>query len=277
MHRRCDGRRDSSAYLGRRVEKNPGRACRDGSRLVSQEHGLGCLHLGSPCITTSWRRARYCPGVRLFTGRSTGGLWELFGTGALRSLLQELHLDVSSRDPAASPHCQVLRDLSPTVTPDVAHVLLEVGKCHTKRPEMLTRWREARGIARDAARAAASPEAAGQLAAVEIRHALSLDGQPIDDVPEAVERLGLAYEHTTTVSRHDRMMVAARQDGAPVARTLQAPSTTSFGVDGLRHVVLWDMSCLIRFVRGSRGRVWPIRRNHEAPAIWSLCRRTSST
>jgi hypothetical protein len=164
--------------------------------------------------------------IELFTGRPLVGLETLFGTDALDGLLRELSLDPLTRDPAASPHCQILRDLSPTVSQDVGLLLRELGNAATReRPDMLRSWRDARQLARDAARAGESPEEAGQLAASEIRTALSLDGRPIGEVQSTLAQLGLSYEHTTTKGKHDRMMVAVREDGAPVARTLQTLST----------------------------------------------------
>jgi hypothetical protein len=164
--------------------------------------------------------------LELFTGHSLDRLGALFNAPGLNRLLQGLHLDPSARDPAASPHCQVLRDLSPDLTQDVGGVLLELGSAATQeRPDLLSRWREARQVALDAARAAQSPEAAGQMAASEIRHALSLNGAPIEDVPDMLKRLGLSYHHANTLSRHDRMMVAVRTDGMPIANTLQTAST----------------------------------------------------
>lgn len=164
--------------------------------------------------------------LEFFTGHSLSGLEAIFGAGELGRLLQELHLDESSNDPAASPHCQVLRDLSPTVSSDVGNVLAELGSAALRtNPDAIAKWEVARQIANDASRPAESPEEAGYLAAPEIRAALHLDGQPIGDVSALLDQLGLSYEHRAVFGGRDHMMVAARQDGAPVARTLRTLQT----------------------------------------------------
>ena len=164
--------------------------------------------------------------LELFTGHSLNGLGGIFGTGELGSLLQELHLEPTSRDPAASPHCQVLRDLSPTIRHDVGSALLDLGRAASRiDEEALAKWTVARTIALDSSRSAETPEQAGYLAAPEIRRELRLDGQPINDVPALLRRVGLSYDHHEVAGGRDQMMVAVLQDGSPVARTLQTPRT----------------------------------------------------
>lgn len=164
--------------------------------------------------------------IELFTGRGLNVLQGQLGVSGYDALLTALKLVRSARDPAASPHCQILRDLEPRLTNDVGGLVREIGDRAThERPHALSQWREARNIALDAARSAQSPEEAGQLAATEIRHALTLDGQPVDDVQVTLAQLGLEYEHAMVPSQRDRMMVALRDDGSPVARTLDTPRT----------------------------------------------------
>ena len=164
--------------------------------------------------------------LELFTGHTVDGLGAIFGAGEFHDLLRRLHLDASSRDPAASPHCQVLRDLSPTLSPEVREVLTEIGQAATHPDdEALKKWKQAREIALDASRPAESPEQAGYLAAPEIRHALDLDGQPLGEVRTFLRQLGLEYGHQEASGGRDQMMVALRDDGAPVAATLQTPRT----------------------------------------------------
>jgi hypothetical protein len=164
--------------------------------------------------------------IELFTGRRLDDLQELFGIEGFEGLLKTLHLQQSSGDPAASPQCQILRDLSPGLSSDVGGLLIDLGDAATReRPRALETWRDARQIALDAARPARSPEEAGQLAAPEIRRALGLDGEPIDDLPAALTRLGLSYGHTHVEGGYDQMMVALRDGGSPTARTLQTPRT----------------------------------------------------
>jgi hypothetical protein len=105
-------------------------------------------------------------------------------------------------------------------------VLSEIGRTatHPDRDALAT-WRKAREIAIDASRPAESPEHAGYLAAPEIREALGLNGQPIGDIGATLAQLGLSYEHREVFGGRDQMMVAARLDGAPVARTLRTLRT----------------------------------------------------
>lgn len=113
--------------------------------------------------------------LELFAGRPLADLEAIFGVQGIEGLLSTLHLGASSRDPAASPHCQILRDLSPNVSIGVGSVLAELGNEATReQPDLLTDWRSARRIAVDATRAAETPEKAGYLAAAEIRNALNL-------------------------------------------------------------------------------------------------------
>lgn len=166
--------------------------------------------------------------MELFTGRSVHALQGLLGAHSFDALLDALKLSHSARTPLASPLCQVLRDLQPRLSDEIGELLREVGDRATReRPAALATWRDARSVALDAARPAQTPEEAGQLAAVEIRRALALDGQPIEDVPATVAELGLEYEHAPTKSPGDRMMVAFREDGAAVARTLETPRTAT--------------------------------------------------
>ncbi len=164
--------------------------------------------------------------IEFFTGRQVTVLAELFDTQGFLGLLRALNLEESSSDPAASPQCQILRDLSPDLSGEIGKLVIEVGNAATReRPEALSTWRDARAIAFEAARPAGSPWEAGQLAALEVRQALDLDSQPIDDVPATLERLGLSYGHESIESQHDRMMVAFRDGGSPVARTLETMRT----------------------------------------------------
>jgi len=166
--------------------------------------------------------------IELFTGRELGVLEALFSTRGLDGLLTKLDLGNTSRDPAASPQCQILRDLSPTISPELGEVLIDIGnESAREKPEALRRWRRSRALALDAARPAGSPEEAGQLAAVELRQALQLDGLPINDSADVLTQLGLSYGHSSVPSQRDRMIVGLRDNGASIARTLETPRTSA--------------------------------------------------
>jgi hypothetical protein len=164
--------------------------------------------------------------IELLTGRRLDALEALFQTQSLADLLALLKLSDTSGDPAASPECQILRDLSPALSTEVGEVLTEIGNDSLREePEALATWRRWRDIALDAARPARSPEEAGQLAAIELRRTLQLNGQPITDSTALLSQLGLSYTHLSVVSQHDRMVVGLRDGGSLVARTLDTPRT----------------------------------------------------
>jgi IrrE N-terminal-like domain len=164
--------------------------------------------------------------LALFTGRTPEMLQRLLGVDQAESLLALLGL-IGAGDPAASPQTQVLRDLSPSVEPDIGAVLQQVGRSAQREDvDALRRWRETRTIAVDAASSASTPIAAGQFAAAELRRALGLDGQPIADVERAVGECGLTHSHEQVPGGQDRMMVALHEAGSPVAVTLETVRTS---------------------------------------------------
>lgn len=183
--------------------------------------------------------------IEYFTGRPVDELEALFGVRDFRTLLKTLGLTSSSKDPAASLQCQVLRDLSPGLSRDVGQLLMDIESL-VSTSSLPTRdgWQTARSIAQDAARAAGTPEEAGQLAATELRRQLGVDGQPIGPVKELLTALGVAYEHARVGSQYDRMVMAAREGSPAIVRTLQSPRTeTPWGqrfeaCRGLGHLLL---------------------------------------
>jgi len=164
--------------------------------------------------------------LAFFTGRTPEMLERLLGVDREGSLLMSIGL-AGADDPAASPQCQVLRDLSPSAGPDVGSVLQEVGRSARREDvDALRRWREMRTVAVDAAGAASTPIAAGQLAAVELRRALGLDGRPITDIEPTLRECGLTHSHESVPGRQDRMMVALHEGGSAVAVTLETVRTS---------------------------------------------------
>jgi hypothetical protein len=106
------------------------------------------------------------------------------------------------------------------------------------------RWRKARAVAIDAARSATTAIEAGQLAAIEVRHALGLNGQPIMELQAALRECGLTHSHDQVPGQHDHMVVALHDDGSPTAVTLATARTErEWGqrfeaARGLGHVLL---------------------------------------
>jgi hypothetical protein len=174
----------------------------------------------------SGHRAGLAESLALFTGRTPEMLQRLLGVDRADALLASVGL-AGGDDPAASPQCQVLRDLSPAAEPDVGAVLQQVGRSARREDvDALRRWRQMRTVAMDAAGPASTPIAAGQLAAIELRRALGLDGRPVTDLELALGECGLTYSHEQVPGRQDRMMVALHEGGSPVAVTLETVRTS---------------------------------------------------
>ena len=89
----------------------------------------------------------------------------------------------------------------------------------------LASWTEARVLARDAARAAEGAERAGQLAALAVRRALSLDGQPIDSTRDLLDSFGVTTRSSAVEANHEHMLVVAAYKRAPAVTILQTVQT----------------------------------------------------
>lgn len=174
----------------------------------------------------SGTRAGLAESLTLFTGRTPAVLQRLLGVDDADALLASVGL-AEADDPAASAQSQILRDLSPSAEPDVGAVLQQVGRSARREDvDALRRWRQMRAVAVDAAASAVTPIDAGQLAAIELRRALGLDGQPMADIARALAECGLTHSHAQVPGRHDRMMVALHEGGSLVAVTLETVRTS---------------------------------------------------
>lgn len=187
----------------------------------------------------------FSQGGELYCGRDISNLQVLLGGADAETTLELLHLAPTARDPAESPHCQILRQLSNDLSADVGHLLLEIGdRAFLTDVERARCWRKARDVAFDAARAGDSPEVAGQLAANELRGQIGIDGQPIADLSNVLGEFGMDAAEMDVGGGRDRMMVAATRGGSPIAVTLDTPRTaTAWGVRfeqarALGHVLL---------------------------------------
>jgi hypothetical protein len=164
--------------------------------------------------------------LSLFTGRTSEALQRLLGVDGSDALLASLGL-TTGVDPAASPQCQVLRDLSPSAGPDVGAIVQRVGSSATREDvEAMQRWHRARLVAADAARPATMPTTAGQLAAIEVRQELGLDGEPITDLDAALRGCGLTHSHERVPGGQDRMVVALHEGRSAAAVTLETVRTS---------------------------------------------------
>ncbi|HEX8119666.1 MAG TPA: hypothetical protein VF549_00240 [Solirubrobacteraceae bacterium] len=164
--------------------------------------------------------------LELFTGRALSELSSLFQVSDLPELLHRLELPDAAGDPAASAQCQVLRDLSPHADPAIGDLLSELSQRATyQADDRRRRWLERRDVAIDAAKAGETLERSGQLAANEVRAAMSMDGEPIGDMPAVLGACGVDYSHSNVAGGHDRMMVGVPPAGGPTAFTLETQRT----------------------------------------------------
>jgi hypothetical protein len=164
--------------------------------------------------------------LSLFTGRSLPGLLELAGASTVEELLAWLQLPMDARDPGGSPMPQALRDLPRRTSPGIADALADLGARTRRTPAAAqSGWIAARGVALDAARAATTPEEAGQLAADAVREAWGLDGQPIADLDAQLVGLGIEISVPGVPATHERMLTGAREGGRAVALLLTTPRT----------------------------------------------------
>jgi hypothetical protein len=131
-------------------------------------------------------------------------------------------------DPATNALCQIFRDLPPFPSSGVgaeARGTLAASVAITS-PSRRASWTEARTCALDAARAGENAERRGQLAALAMRHALALDGQPIKSMVDVLGELGIAARMSTVETSHEHMLVVAERGHAPAVTILQTIQTT---------------------------------------------------
>lgn len=163
--------------------------------------------------------------LRLFCSRPLQEIASLFGVTVenLASVLPE-----STRvDPAASPICQVLRDLPPMPSPGVGQQARSTvdASANSRDPIVRGAWIRARSIALDAARSGGPPEECGQLAARRLREHLHLNGAPIASTADLLPTLGVTLRSDPAPAMHERMLVASATGGTPVATVLRTPRT----------------------------------------------------
>jgi hypothetical protein len=162
----------------------------------------------------------------LFTGRPITELMTMFAVDGFDELMRSLRLPPGETDPGASAECQILRDLSPSASPEVGQVVVEAGELVASASGgESSRWGEVRRVALEAIAGARHPEQAGQFAATAVRDWLGLDGAPVGQVESVLQMIGLGCKDVTVDGGHDRMVVAAREGGAAVAMTLRSPRT----------------------------------------------------
>lgn len=163
--------------------------------------------------------------LALFCARGADALAKLFGVpeSALEGVLGTAD---APEDPAASPVCQMVRDLPPAPSSGIAAELLAtVRAARAGQPEARARWLGGRDVALDAARAGEAPEAQGQLAASAVRTELRRDGEPIASVSEVLAAFGVSQRSAELWTSSERMLVAVASEGAPAATILRTRRT----------------------------------------------------
>ena len=182
--------------------------------------------------------------LEAFCARSIDRIAALFDV-LPRDVPAALKLGPASVDPASSAVCQMVRDLPPSPGKGVGAEIAETAE-RSSRPPAGAResWSRARAVARDAARAGATVEAQGQLAALALRAELDRGAEPLPDVPEVLGRLGVRVRKSALSAREERMLVAVTRDGAPCVTVLSTLRTeTAWGgrfeeARGLGHCLL---------------------------------------
>lgn len=184
--------------------------------------------------------------VEFFTARTLSELLLITHVSSPDEALEAVGLTPESIDPAESATCQILRDLSVGLPIEVGEAVVEAGK-RVKEPTTNTAkvsWLAARETAHDAARAATTPEEAGQFAANEIRRRAGLDGDSITDVPAVLAQLGVNPNQAELDGGADRMIAAGDVTGSSAVTPFRTPRTdTTWGLRfeyarGLGHLLL---------------------------------------
>jgi hypothetical protein len=174
----------------------------------------------------TWGESEPARAIELYCGRSLARVAEVVGLDSQQ--VESLLLAAKAGDPGASPFCQVVRDLPPDPSPAIGlEIRRTVEKATILDPGRRTAWLDGRAIASDAARAGATPEEQGQLAARALRDELGADGQPIDSVPDTLSRFGVDLQTSTAQFSNERMVMAGRADGGAAATILPTRRTAT--------------------------------------------------
>lgn len=182
--------------------------------------------------------------VEFYTARTIEELIAVTRANSPDEALRAVGLTPESVDPAQSATCQMFRDLSVELAPDVGEAVVEAGRCIAEAGVGTARWLAARDSALDAARAGASPELSGQLAANEVRRRAGLDGNPVTDADALLTQLGITPNRPEVDGAADRMVVAGDFHGSAAVTPFRTPRTdTTWGLRfeysrGLGHLLL---------------------------------------
>ncbi len=168
-------------------------------------------------------RARSVEPIALYCARPLDEVATLLGVREAE-LDQVLGIE-GDVQPAASPLCQILRDLPPQPSRGVgneAQATVETSRAAGTRPEI---WLSARLDAIDAARAGPRAEEAGLFAATALRHRLKANGEPID-IEKLLDHLGVECRESQCTTLHEHMFIAAVPGHKAATTILRSPQTS---------------------------------------------------
>ena len=194
---------------------------------VAAEFGKAGISGAFPWLRCSSERlfdTNAADALHLYCARPASEIAAIFGVGeeCLDDTLRLTH----ALPPSASAACQALRDLPPRPSAGIgAELLATIQHSDHASEQMRKRWLEARASAFDFARAATSPQQAGQLAANGVRDILGAGTDPIADVEAALDSLGTLLRQTDFVSHAERMLVTSAPGHSPCATVLRGVRT----------------------------------------------------
>ncbi|MFW6775949.1 hypothetical protein ACOACO_16815 [Nocardioides sp. CPCC 205120] len=164
--------------------------------------------------------------LEMFVGQSLSRLRNLMDTDGDAAVYNALGLDPGWHDPAESVLCQVLRDLTPTISADLLSSVLDLGK--DPRAGDTSVWRDLRARVHEAVRPAKSGIEAGYLAATEVRRHFSSDALPVGDLQTALlDPLNISVQDAGVPGRGNDMAVAASETSPPVIQLFKTPKNQS--------------------------------------------------
>ena len=162
--------------------------------------------------------------LRAFTGIDADVLRGWTATTSDADLRRNLGIPEGSDDPSESVITQVMRDLPPTAPESVRR---EVWRLDAQTRRVTSFAEELRTAARDAATAGTGPEESGRLAAQEVRGCLGLNGQPVQDMNEGMQELGIEVVYSGVVCSQERMLTGSRRGAGAAVVINRTPRTAT--------------------------------------------------
>lgn len=223
-------------------------------KYVGNQLSVAGLHHLFPWCTKddplAFASSDFLESISLFTGRIIDELLLVAGVKQESEIVDALGI-VDAEDPAASAATQVLRDLTPTSTPDhatqVAQLLkLLINKTAGAPSGELTSMRK---DLPDFSQMTVSPEQWGYEAAQQVRAMCKLGNSPIEDINSLCHHFGIRTERIQNTVVNDRMIAGVGNDSSAWIAVLNTPRTRvehSYRFEitrGLGHLLLDSARC----------------------------------